>query len=228
MSAITEKELMLAAETGGVLRLTLKANGTAFEVHAKTARGDEMTLVKTRRQDGLAISRRFTNPAVALAVLHKAGIHEVTVNLESWVPDARAATPPRPDTAARMKEAHKALSKQREQQATPAHSTISAPVRHHTLGATDVDAASTSTPDTTIGSSEATTTDGPPASPPRTGVLKKEGGIKVEVRKKRPSPKTSTVRPPVSRIEHSRKSGIKTDIPVDAYFISDHATEKSS
>lgn len=219
---------MLAAETGGVLRLTLKANGTAFEVHAKTARGNERTLVKTRRQDGLAIPRRFTNPAVALAVLHKVGIREVTVNLESWVPDARAATPPRPDTAARMKEAHKALSKQREQQAIPAHSASASPVRHHTLGATEVDAGFAGTPDTTIGGSEATTSDEPPASPPRTRAVKKEGGIKVEVRKRRPSPKTGTVSPPASRIEHSRKSGIKTDIPVDAYFITDHVTEKGS
>lgn len=220
MSSITESELRLAAETGGVLRLTLRPNGAAFELHARTARGEERTLVKTRYQDGRAIPRRFPNPTVALALLHRAGIHEVTVNLEGWLPDERTATPARPDTAARMKEAHEALSKQKERRTASVHSTEPAAAGDQTVASADVDAVSTDTPGTPASKSGAITTSAPPASAAHTEAVQTKN-------EKRPSPKPGGKVNPVSGTSHFRKSGIKTDTPVDAWFARDNTPEKT-
>lgn len=132
MSPITESQLKFAHQARGLRRLTLHADGSAFELRAHTGGGAELTLVKMRKADGACIPRRFNSPLAALTLLFKLGIHDIHVNLEHWQPNEKSTARTRADSAARMKEAHEALSEKRRRKLDVA---ASAQAAVHEVGA---------------------------------------------------------------------------------------------
>lgn len=85
-----------------------------------------MTLVKMRKADGACIPRRFNSPLAALTLLFKFGIHDIHVNLKHWQPNEKSTARTRADSAARMKEAHEALSEKRRRKLNVAASSQAA------------------------------------------------------------------------------------------------------
>lgn len=97
------------AKFGGILSVTLKAEGAAFSVQAETQRGDAV-LIDTRKKQ----PRMFVDPRKALKLLREFGIHNTKLNAENWQPDqAETLRPTRPDSAAQMRAAHEAAELKR-------------------------------------------------------------------------------------------------------------------
>lgn len=179
MKPITESQLKFAHQTRALRRLTLYADGGAFELRVHIAGKEELTLVKMRKTEGVDLPRRFNSPLAVLTLLFKFGIHDVNVNLEHWRPEDKSTARTRVDSAARMKEAHEALfEKKGKKVGIGGEGKVPAP------------------------QSEATTSDGSEPSiikkvdstasnqklvPPRHegGITQHGRGIRVEVRKKR-------------------------------------------
>ncbi|WP_156126552.1 hypothetical protein [Burkholderia sp. 9120] len=127
MKSITERDLKFARRARSLRRLTLHADGGAFELRVSTAGEEDLTLVTMRKADGASVPRRFDSPVAALALLFKLGIHEVNVNLEHWQPKEKDSARRRPDSAALMKEAHEALAEKKRNKPDTSESTTVVP-----------------------------------------------------------------------------------------------------
>ncbi len=120
MQFLTLEQFRATQDSGGVLSVTLMADGPGFEVQIETRRG-LATLVKTRDK---ASTRRFVDPRKALMLLREVGIHEARIAGQQWRPDEQALErKPRPDRAEAMKAAHQALSHEK----TPGRSQVFSP-----------------------------------------------------------------------------------------------------
>jgi hypothetical protein len=107
MQHLTLEQFRATNNAGGVLSVTLKADGAGFEMQIETRKGIAK-LVKARdRHD----PRRFIDPRKALLLLRDLGIWEAHIDGQQWRPeDHETERQPRPDRAEVMKAAHEALS----------------------------------------------------------------------------------------------------------------------
>jgi hypothetical protein len=107
MQNLTLEQFRATHAAGGVLSVTLKAEGASFEMQIETRRG-AAKLVKARDK---AETRRFVDPRKALLLLRDLGIREAHIDSQQWRPeDHEFERKPRPDRAEAMKAAHEALS----------------------------------------------------------------------------------------------------------------------
>lgn len=107
MQYLTLEQFRSTNDAGGVLSVTLKAEGAGFEMQIETRRGPAK-LVKSRDKGAL---RRFIDPRKALLLLRNLGIREARIDSQKWRPeDHEMERKPRPDRAEAMKAAHEALS----------------------------------------------------------------------------------------------------------------------
>lgn len=106
MQTVTLEQLRATTDAGGVLGVTLKAQGSAFFVSIETRRGERL-LVTTRRRE----PRKFIDPRKAMLILREIGIREMRVDGTQWRPEeAELEKTARPDRAVAMKQAHEAAS----------------------------------------------------------------------------------------------------------------------
>lgn len=102
MQYLTLEQFRATVDAGGVLSVTLRAQGAAFSVQAETRRG-EAVLVDTRRKT----PRLFIDPRKALTVLRELGIRRAGLDAEQWRPEeADALRASRPDSKVRMQAAN--------------------------------------------------------------------------------------------------------------------------
>jgi len=107
MQNFTLEQFRATNAAGGVLSVTLKAEGAGFEMQIETRRG-LAKLVKARNKGE---TRRFLDPRKALLLLRDLGIREAHIDSQQWRPeDHESERKPRPDRAEAMKAAHEALS----------------------------------------------------------------------------------------------------------------------
>lgn len=107
MQHLTLEQFRSTNDAGGVLSVTLKAEGAGFEMQIETRRG-LAKLVKSRDKSEM---RRFLDPRKALLLLRDLGIQEARIDSQKWRPeDHEFERKPRPDRAEAMKAAHEALS----------------------------------------------------------------------------------------------------------------------
>ncbi|MDP2830006.1 MAG: hypothetical protein Q8O37_15550 [Sulfuricellaceae bacterium] len=107
MQNMTLEQFRSTNEAGGVLSVTLKADGAGFEMQIETRRG-LAKLVKARDRGE---ARRFIDPRKALLLLHDLGIRETRIDSQSWRPEEHEfERKPRPDRSEALKAAHEALS----------------------------------------------------------------------------------------------------------------------
>lgn len=107
MQHLTLEQFRATNDAGGVLSVTLKAEGAGFEMQIETLRG-MAHLVKSRNKSEM---RRFLDPRKALLLLRDLGIREARIDSQEWRPeDHEFERKPRPDRAEAMKAAHEALS----------------------------------------------------------------------------------------------------------------------
>lgn len=93
-------------ETGGVLSVSLVAQGGEFHIEAETRRGSAV-LTKARSKD----FRQFRNVTKALALLRELGIREAKIDARNWRPEqADLLKPSRPDSSEQLKSAHEAAA----------------------------------------------------------------------------------------------------------------------
>lgn len=98
MQYLTLDQFRATVDSGGVLSVTLRAQGPAFAVQAETRRGDAI-LVDTRRKT----PRLFVDPRKALKMLRELGIRKAELDAEQWRPEeADLLRPARPDASKRM------------------------------------------------------------------------------------------------------------------------------
>lgn len=110
MHFFTVEQLRNAQAIGAVEEVTLRAEGSSFQVLVETARGTS-ALVKSRKVEDDFEVRRFSNPAKAFLLLHELGIMEARIDGKSWTPNAEPADRrTRPDRSVVLKAAHEALS----------------------------------------------------------------------------------------------------------------------
>jgi len=107
MQLLTLEQFRSTNDAGGVLSVTLKAEGTGFEMQIETRRG-MAKLVKSRDKSEM---RRFIDLRKALLLLRDLGILEARIDSQKWRPeDHEFERKPRPDRAEVMTAAHEALS----------------------------------------------------------------------------------------------------------------------
>ena len=107
MQNFTLEQFRATNAAGGVLSVTLKANGAGFEMQIETRRG-LANLVKARNKGEI---RRFLDPRKALLLLRELGILEAHIDGQQWRPEENESERiPRPDRAKALKAAHEALS----------------------------------------------------------------------------------------------------------------------
>lgn len=108
MQNLTLEQFRAAKDAGGVLSVTLLADGADFEMQIETKRG-LARLVKARNKSEI---RRFVDPRKALLLLHGLGIREAKIDSQQWRPEEQGLErKPRPDRAEALKAAHQALSR---------------------------------------------------------------------------------------------------------------------
>lgn len=106
MLNMTLEQLRSSVDSGGILSVTLKAEGGVFYVNAETRRGDEAVLVTTKSKS----PRSFTDPRRALMLLRELGIREAVLDAKAWNPEqGDLARHSRPDRAVAMKRTHEAV-----------------------------------------------------------------------------------------------------------------------
>lgn len=106
MQNMTLEQLRSSVDSGGILSVTLKAEGGVFYVNAETRRGDEAVLVTTKSKS----PRSFTDPRRALMLLRELGIREARLDAKAWSPEqSDLARHSRPDRAVAMKQTHEAV-----------------------------------------------------------------------------------------------------------------------
>lgn len=109
MQQFTLEQFRATVEAGGVLAITLKAQGAAFTVQAETRRGDAVLVDSRRKQP-----RMFVDPRKAMLLLRELGIRNAKLDAGAWQPEQPGllkAT--RPDSAAQLKAAHQAAELKR-------------------------------------------------------------------------------------------------------------------
>jgi hypothetical protein len=109
MQLLTLEQLRATQDAGGVLSVTLRGEGAAFEIEIETWRG-LAKLVKARKARTAPEPRRFADPRKALLLLRELGIREARIDSQQWRPDDQFERVSRPDRAAHLKAAHEALS----------------------------------------------------------------------------------------------------------------------
>lgn len=110
MQTLTLEQLRATQEAGGVLTVTLRGEGAAFEVQVETRRG-LAKLIKARKARTEPEARRFADPRKALLLLRELGIREAHIDSQKWRPEDQAfERTSRPDRAAALKEAHSAAA----------------------------------------------------------------------------------------------------------------------
>ena len=102
MQTLNLEQLRAATLSGGVLGITLRADGASFVVDVQTQRG-QATMVTSRQQ-----LRRFVDPRKALQVLRALGWNACQIDVGHWRPQERAGQVVRPDRSAALKAAHQA------------------------------------------------------------------------------------------------------------------------
>ena len=102
MQTLNLEQLRAATLSGGVLGITLRADGASFVVDVQTQRG-QATMVTSRQQ-----LRRFVDPRKALQVLRALGWNACQIDVGQWRPQERAGQVVRPDRSAAFKAAHQA------------------------------------------------------------------------------------------------------------------------
>lgn len=109
MHNLTLDQFRTTVETGGILSVSLVAQGGAFHIEAETRRGNAV-LTKAR---GSAL-RQFRNTNKAMLLLRDLGIREARIDTRNWQPEqADLLRPGRPDSAAQLKTAHGAADLKR-------------------------------------------------------------------------------------------------------------------
>lgn len=109
MQQLTLAQFRATVEAGGVLTVTLKAQGAAFALQAETRRGDAV-LVDSRRK----LPRMFADPRKAMLLLRDLGIRNAKLDADAWRPEqAELAKASRPDSSAQLKAAHGAAEHDR-------------------------------------------------------------------------------------------------------------------
>jgi hypothetical protein len=107
MQQFTLEQFRATFESGGVVGVTLKAQGAAFSIQAETRRGGDAVLVDTRRKQ----PRMFIDPKKAMLLLRDIGVRNAKLDTQSWNPEqADVLRKPRPAAAAQMKAAHEAAA----------------------------------------------------------------------------------------------------------------------
>lgn len=109
MQQLTLEQFRATVEAGGVLTVTLKAQGPAFAVQAETRRGDAVLVDSRRKQP-----RMFVDPRKAMLLLRDLGIRNAKLDANAWKPEqASLLKASRPDSSAQMKAAHEAAELKR-------------------------------------------------------------------------------------------------------------------
>ncbi len=109
MQQLTLEQFRATVEAGGVLAVTLKAQGAAFAVQAETRRGDAILVDSRRKQP-----RMFVDPRKAMLLLRDLGIRNAKLDAGDWRPEqASLLKASRPDSSAQMKAAHEAADLKR-------------------------------------------------------------------------------------------------------------------
>lgn len=104
MQQLTLEQFRATVEAGGVLTVTLKAEGGAFALQAETRRGDAVLVDSRRKQP-----RMFVDPRKAMLLLRNLGIRSAKLDAGAWLPEqADMAKVSRPDSSAQLKAAHEA------------------------------------------------------------------------------------------------------------------------
>jgi hypothetical protein len=109
MQLLTLEQFRATQDAGGVLSVTLRGEGAAFEIQIETRRGFAK-LVKARKARTDPEARRFADPRKALLLLRELGIREARIDSQQWRPEDDFERASRPDRAAHLKAAHEALS----------------------------------------------------------------------------------------------------------------------
>jgi hypothetical protein len=98
MQNLTLDQFRTVSEAGGLLSVSLVAQGGSFHVEAETRKG-QAVLVKSR---GDAL-REFRNPAKALLLLRELGVREMRTDTRQWQPEqAELSKYTRPDRTQAM------------------------------------------------------------------------------------------------------------------------------
>jgi hypothetical protein len=104
MQNLTLDQFRTVTEAGGLLSVSLVAQGGVFHVEAETRKGHAV-LVKSRG-DTL---REFRNPAKAMLLLRELGVREMRTDTRQWHPEqAELSKYSRPDRTQAMSEAFEA------------------------------------------------------------------------------------------------------------------------
>lgn len=106
MQTLTLEQLRATTDAGGVLGVTLQAQGPAFLIKIETRRGDRL-LATTRNRE----PRKFVDPRKAMLLLRDLGIRDMRIDGAQWRPEeADLEKTARPDRAQAMKQAHEAAA----------------------------------------------------------------------------------------------------------------------
>jgi len=109
MQNLTLDQFRTVIEAGGLLSVSLVAQGGSFHVEAETRKGHAV-LVKAR---GNAL-REFRNPAKAMLLLRDLGVREMRTDTRQWQPEqAKLNAYSRPDRTQAMNEAFEAADLKR-------------------------------------------------------------------------------------------------------------------
>lgn len=104
MQTMTLEQLRATTEAGGVLGVTLLAQGAAFYVNIETRRGEALFVSAKEKKP-----RKFIDPRKAMMLLREIGVRTMRVNAEQWIPEEiEFEKRQRPDSASRMKQAFEA------------------------------------------------------------------------------------------------------------------------
>lgn len=104
MQTMTLEQLRATTDAGGVLGVTLKAQGGAFYVNIETRRG-EAVFVNTKEKK----PRKFIDPRKAMMLLREIGLRTMRINAEQWRPEEiEFEKRQRPDSAELLKKKHQA------------------------------------------------------------------------------------------------------------------------
>lgn len=107
MREMTLEQFRSSVETGGILSVTLKADGGSFYVNAETRNGDEAVLVTTRDKS----PRSFADLRKAMLLLREMGILDARIDAKAWNPEQmESERHSRPDRAAAMKRTNAAVA----------------------------------------------------------------------------------------------------------------------
>jgi hypothetical protein len=101
MQNLTLDQFRTVTEAGGLLSVSLVAQGGSFHVEAETRKG-QAVLVKSRGET----LREFRNPAKAMLLLRDLGVREMRTDTRQWNPEqAELGKYSRPDRTKAMNDA---------------------------------------------------------------------------------------------------------------------------